>query len=129
MINPTKNSTSTSVLLPNKIVKTVFLANTVSKEVDLRAAYKSYITLSENKPFKSLVIINSNAFFDLNDEMIYKTQRIHPLAIAFVSNKLSFRLTLKTYSKLFSKSNFKIFKCENEATNWLNSMKVNPLSI
>ena len=129
MINQTKNSTSTSTLLPNKIVKTVFLANTVSKEEDLITAYKSYITLCENKPYRRLVIISSNAFFDLNDEMICKTQRIHPVAIAFVSNKLSFRLTLKTYSKLFSKSNFKIFKCENEATNWLNSIKVNSLSI
>ncbi|MFD1553429.1 hypothetical protein DNU06_07095 [Putridiphycobacter roseus] len=117
-----KQRTNITDLITNNIVRTEFLDNTISSITDLWDSYQSYLILSEEQPLKKLVVFNENAFLDIKEDHTCEMARVHPSAIAFVTNNLSIRLVLKTYATTFKSKAVKIFKNETEAMFWLQSV-------
>jgi len=117
-----KKRTTKTTLIDHKIVRTEYENNSISTASDVWDSYESYITLSQNNPFKKLIVIGKNAYFDIENHQC-NMDRVNPIAEAFVFDSLPIRLTLLNCKRLIhSKHPWKMFKTEAEAINWLKSV-------
>lgn len=118
-----KNKNSIAQLVGGNVFYIQYLPNTFSKLEDIKESFEAYQVLGNGLPLQVLIEFSSYASASKEAREYAQQNELPALSEALVINSLPQRILLSFYLKFRKQKHpIKVFKCKNNALNWLNSI-------